>query len=362
MESLGNFPDLSTAHTSNRRDVTPRPAAVAVDGGGSKVDAALLARNGSVLGAARLRDPKWQTSGDDLHIDSIGLAIATACREAGRDPEELPVAPLGVFCLSGADFPADERRILRGLARRGFTAENVVRNDTFAVLRAGTERDWGVGVVCGFGTNCTGVAPDGRAYRIPAIGAHSGDWGGGSDLGETALWHALRGRDGRGDRTSLERLVPEHFGVRTPRQVTERLYLGRLKGERLAELAPVVFRAAAEGDGVAHSIVDRQADEIVAMAGAAIRKLRISRLDVHVVLGGGIFKNRFAPFFDRVEQGLRAICPEVLVTTLRAPPVVGAAMLGLDRVGASRAAASRARAALTDERLAGETRGANGKG
>jgi hypothetical protein len=102
---------------------------------------------------------------------------------------------------------------------------------------------------------------------------------------------------------------------------------------------------------VARSILDRQADEIVAMAGTAIRKLRMTKLDVPVVLGGGIFHNDFAPFFDRIEERLRRVAPDVRVTVLSAPPVAGAALLGLDRMGASEDSKARLRAGLTHERL-----------
>ena len=72
-----------------------------------------------------------------------------------------------------------------------------VGNDTLAVLRAGTERGWGVAVVCGAGINCVGVAPDGRSVRFPALGRITGDWGGGYDVGLEALYVAARGEDGR---------------------------------------------------------------------------------------------------------------------------------------------------------------------
>lgn len=212
----------------------------------------------------------------------------------------------------------------------------MLRNDTFAVLRAGTDRTWGVGVVCGFGTNCAAVAPDGRTFRLPSLGWIAGDWGGGSDIGEAAMWYALRSEDGRGESTMLASTVPAHFGLRRPRQLMEAMYFGRLEEGRVAELPPLVFRAAADGDTVARSIVDRQADEVVAMAGAAIRKLRMAKLDVHVVLGGGIFRNVFPPFFTRIEDGVRRIAPAATLTVLTAPPVIGAVLLGLDRSGASR--------------------------
>ncbi|HEX5949518.1 MAG TPA: BadF/BadG/BcrA/BcrD ATPase family protein [Actinomycetota bacterium] len=333
-----------------------RPPILAVDGGGSKVDAALLTRGGDVIGAARIPDPRWEDTGDELHMESIAAALEAAACDAELDPASRPIADLGVYCLAGADLPADHRRILRGLGRRGFTGTDVLRNDTFAVLRAGTERDWGVGVVCGFGTNCSGVAPSGRQYRLPAIGRISGDWGGAVEIGEAALWHAVRARDGRGPATTLATSVPAAFGVRTPRQVMERLYFRRMDDARLAELAPVVFHDAAGGDPVARALVDRQADEIVLMAGAAIRRLGMRASDVEVVLGGGIFRNRFAPFFGRIETGLRAVAEQARIVVLEAPPLVGAAMLALDRIGATKRAKARVRAALTHERLSAGAR------
>jgi N-acetylglucosamine kinase-like BadF-type ATPase len=326
-----------------------RAALVAVDGGGSKVDAVVVARDGALLGTARVGPSDGARAKGELA--PVVSAVEAASRSAGAHPGQQPVASLGVFCLAGADLPSDERSILHRVQQHGWTSETVLRNDTFAVLRAGTDRTWGVGVVCGFGTNCSAVAPDGRTYRFPALGWIAGDWGGGSDIGEAALWHAVRSEDGRGRRTALASRVAAHFGFRRPRQVMQAMYFGRLAESRVAELPPLVFAAAAEGDAVATSIVDRQADEIVAMAGTAIRRLRMTKLDVHVVLGGGIFRNRFAPFFDRIDDGIREIAPTASLNVLEAPPVLGAALLGLDRLGANGRAKARLQAALTDASL-----------
>jgi N-acetylglucosamine kinase-like BadF-type ATPase len=333
------------------------PAVLAVDGGGSKIDAALIRRDGTVLGAARTPTGNLDgLPGTDGHMRQVMVAVAAAARASGIDPETRPLADLGVWCLAGADLPVDDRRIDRWLRRHAVATEDLVRNDSFAVLRAGSEHGWGVGIVCGAGTNCSGVAPDGRVTRFPAIGPISGDWGGASDIGPTALWYAIRDEDGRGDRTALRRLVPAHFRLARPRQVMEALYLGRLDERRLLELTPVVFRAAAARDAVARAMVDRQADEIVAMATVAIRRLRMQRLDLDVVLGGGVFRTRWAPFFDRIRDGIRQVAPGAQLRVLGAPPVVGAALIALDRLGAGHAAQMRVRTGLTHDRLAPHTR------
>lgn len=336
---------------------TRRPALLAVDAGGSKIDAALLRRDGTVLGAARLPSRDQGGTGTDGHMLEVVDAVHAACLDAGRDPARLPVADLGIYCLAGADLPADDRRLSKWLGRRGLTTEGVVRNDTFAVLRAGTDRPWGIGVVCGYGTNCAGVAPDGRITRFPAVGSISGDWGGGADLGRSAIWYAIRAEDGRGSKTMLASAVPAFFGMRRPRQVLEALYFGTLEEERIDELAPIVFEVATAGDEIARALVDRQADEVAVMATTAMRRLRMTKLDPDVVLGGGIFSNRDAAFFERIDVSIHAVTPRANVYVLTHPPVIGAALLGLDSLSAPQAAHSRARRSLTHERLNAHTAG-----
>jgi N-acetylglucosamine kinase-like BadF-type ATPase len=331
------------------------PAVLAVDGGNSKADAILLDRAGRVLGAARWLGPSNVGRGDGA-LGPLGEVIRSAARDAGIAVDAGPVAELGVYCLAGADFPVDERRIGRTLARKRWADRTVVRNDTFAVLRAGTDRGWGVALVCGAGMNCLGIAPDGRMIRFPALGALSGDFApGGEWVGLTALGAAIRARDGRGPRTTLERAVAQHFGMARPETVMNAMHRGRLSQDRLVELPPAVFEAARSGDRVARSILDRVAEEVVAMATAAIRRLRRAREDVDVVLGGGMFRAEDTAFVDRVQTGIREVAPLANVGVLQAPPVLGAALIGLDEIGAEAEAASKLRASIDHERI-GEIR------
>ena len=348
-----------------RRSGTNKPrtvAVLAIDGGGSKTDVAFLARDGKVLGAARVDgsdvyDRTWATWGhvEERQLVPVHAAIEAAAVAAGLEPQQRPLAKVGSFCLAGADLPADDRRLLGWIRRNRWVDDPILRNDTFAVLRAGTERSWGVAVVCGYGTNCAGVAPDGRITRFPAIGPISGDWGGGSQLGGEAAWYAVRSEDGRGPKTALQSSVPAYFGLRNPRQLTEAIYFNRIDEERLAELAPTVFAEAVDGDAVARGIIDRQADEIVAMASTAIKRLRMRRLDVHVVLGGGIFRTEDPVFYDRIRAGLTAYAPRSTICRLTEPPLVGAALIGLDHIKATPAARNAVRAGLTHDRLKNQT-------
>ena len=78
----------------------------------------------------------------------------------------------------------------------------------------------------------------------------------------------------------------------------------------------MVFVAAGQGDAVAQGIVDRQADELVAMVVSAVRRLRLTRRDVDVVLGGGVFAGGDGGFTGRIVDGVHAVAPAARVARL----------------------------------------------
>ena len=323
--------------------------ALAVDGGNSKTDVAILDDAGQVLGTWRGPGASFTPTAHERSIADLHVSVRAAAAAAGIESQ--PVADVGVFCLAGADLPADDRRILRAVRELGVVTDPLLRNDTFAVLRAGAPRGWGVAVVCGAGFNATGVGPDGRVVRFPALGPISGDSGGGQEIGIAAVGACVQAGDGRGPHTALERAVPAFFGLRTPRQVMVGVHTGKLDEGRLYELAPTVLGAANEGDAVATAIVERQADEAAVLVNTALRRLRLLRSDADVVLGGGVARARSPVFMRRLEQLVRAQAPGVRIAVVDEPPVVGAALLALDQLAVGDGAADRVRAALVASRF-----------
>jgi N-acetylglucosamine kinase-like BadF-type ATPase len=312
--------------------------ALAVDGGGSKTDLVVVTEDGAVLGFAR--GPA--SSPHHLGVEGTVDIVAGILEEALGEPPNGAVADVAELLMAGVDFPAEEAELRAAVEKRGWAKQVSVTNDTFAVLRAGTERGWGVAVVCGAGINCVGVAPDGRHARFPALGPTTGDWGGGYDVGVAAASAAARSEDGRGPRTSLERLVPAHFGLSSPGALAEEIHRGTIPMRRLEELPPVVFAAAAD-DAVAAEIVDRLAAEIVALARVAIERLDLAHEPVEVLLGGGLLQGGDGRLIDAIGEGMRRVASSIAVSRTASPPIVGAALLGLDALGAPPEAQARAR-------------------
>jgi N-acetylglucosamine kinase-like BadF-type ATPase len=327
----------------------PSPAVLAVDGGASKTDVALVAADGTVLGQARGPASNHQMVGLEAAVANLASTIDLTRADAGLAEGDGPLCALGVYCLAGVDLAVDERRVGGAVASAGWTAECDVRNDAFAVLRAGTTAPFGIGVVCGTGLNCVGVGPDGRRVRFPSLGELSGDFTpGGAWLGVRGLGLALRAGDGRGGPTALCRLVPDHLGLPSPEAVLEAVYTGDLPFGRLMELARVVLEAAEAGDGPSAGAVDQLAGEVVAMVAAAIGRLGLAGSAVEVVVGGGIFEN--SRFTGLVGDAVRGHAPLAVLRPLAGRrPVLGAALLGLDAIGAGGAAEERLRSLLSAE-------------
>ncbi|WP_407706446.1 N-acetylglucosamine kinase [Streptomyces scopuliridis] len=327
---------------STAGETVGRASVLAVDAGNSKTDVAVIGADGSVLGTARGGGFQPPVVGIEAAVDALAVTVAEAASAAGL-PERDLVGHVSA-CLANADLPVEERELAEAVQARGWGRTTEVRNDTFAILRAGLPtgaEPRGVAVVCGAGINCVGMLPDGRTARFPAIGRISGDWGGGSGLAEEALWFAARAEDGRGEPTELVRTLPGHFGLGSMYELIEALHRGHIPFARRHELTPVLFATSAAGDAVARSVVDRLAEEVVVLAAVALGKLGLLDEEVPVLLGGSVLAARHPQLDARIAELLAARAPKAVIGVVTAPPVLGAALLGLDQVGASAEAHAR---------------------
>jgi N-acetylglucosamine kinase-like BadF-type ATPase len=347
------------------------PAVLAIDGGNSKTDLALVGADGTLL--AEARGPGMQSPAElDEWLAMLDGLVARATQQA-QAPGGLVARHLSA-CVANADLPEEEEALAAALRARRWSQSTTAVNDTFAVLRAGLDlavlagpgsghdqdqgartgspgpvspdssRPWGVAVTCGAGINCVGVDPAGRTTGFLALGRISGDW----DLGLATLWHAARAEDGRGPATALRAAVAGHFGLPSMREVTIGLHLGKIAEEAVHGLAPVLLAVAGDSDEVAGQLVRRLAGEVCAMALTAMRRLGLTGLATPVVLGGGVLTARDPLLTRLITEQITAAAPTAVVHIVTVPPVAGAALLGLDHVGAGADAERRLRVAYRE--------------
>ncbi len=313
-------------------------AVLAIDAGNSKTDVCVVSADGELLGSARGGPFRPHVVGAGAAVAAIAPAVAQALARAGSVSVRHVAA-----CLANADLPSEHDALEAAIAETGWAPSCEVVNDTFALLRAGVDSSRGVAVVCGAGINGTGALPDGTTVRFAAVGHISGDWGGGGHLWQEAMWWAARAEDGRGPETALRTALPGHMGLSSMADLIEAVHLGHLAEEQCMELTPLLFEVAAQGDPVASEVVRRQAEEVVALAATAIRRLGVLGEPIDVVLGGGVLTAGHRQLLDEIERLLAEQAPYAVPRVVEAPPIAGAALLGLDRMEAPAEARDRLR-------------------
>ena len=340
------------------------PAVLALDAGNSKTDVAVVAADGEVLGSARGPGFVPHKVGADAAVGGLHLLVERAAVAAGLEGPTSMVHHVSA-CLANADLPPEQQLLEEVIAARSWGETSAVFNDTYALLRAGLDEPHGIAVICGAGINCTGHRRDGRDVRFAAVGHISGDWGGGGFIWTEAMWWAARAADGRGPHTALRDALPAHYGLASMAELIEAVHLGALAPSRCVEMTRLLFDVAAGGDPVAADVVRRQADEIVALAFAALTRLELLAEPTPVVLGGGVLTAGHRLLLDGIDEVLATRAPLASIRVVTAPLVVGAGLLGLDHVGAPATAKQRLRettnalgSALPSPRPAGRPGGA----
>jgi N-acetylglucosamine kinase-like BadF-type ATPase len=293
-----------------------------IDAGGTKTVCFLADERGQVVAEARGGGANLQAAGE-LQVEKV---LHQVMDEAIGDRDVRPAA----ICLgiAGVDREADAEAV-RGIMRRiGFKTRTLVVNDALIALVAGAGDRPGVVVVAGTGSIAYGRDGGARAARAGGWGYLLGDEGGGFWIGRAALAAVVRQFDGRGPATLLTDLVLEQMRLANPTELIHAVYGGGVHRYAIASIAPLVQRAADDGDAVAAALVDRAATELSSAASSVITRLGMRGDPFPTVLAGGVFRG-LPSLIGKVADHVAEIAPRSDVRQLEAEPALGAVTLAL---------------------------------
>lgn len=316
---------------------------VAVDGGNTKTIGVLVGEEGTLLAHARTGSSNWQTLGAEGARRALGEVLGPLLAEAARQGRRLGAAALG---LTGCDRPRDQE-VLSGLVRDHLSrgpggpghqeAPVLVLNDAFLVLRAGTPDDVGVAVSSGTGGNCVVRAPDGRRLQVGGLTTELGDGGGAGDIALRGLQAVGLARDGRGWQTLLTDLLLQVTGLARVEDLMDFAIPGpggRDPAEdlpRIADLAPLVFEAARQGDPVCRRILEDVGQSLGRQAIVAAHHFFRRDDSFPLVLGGSVLQRGAVEDLARaVVLETRTLFPNACPVTLTHEPILGAVLLARD--------------------------------
>jgi N-acetylglucosamine kinase len=280
----------------------------------------VAAEDGTPLGRAEAGASNYPGVGLEVAVERVREALDAALRSAAARAGaaargEAPRLAGICLALAGVARPEDEgawRSVLASLPVGDAPAR--ITHDAMAALVGGTGRAVGVVVIAGTGSIAFGVNERGEEGRAGGWGYLLGDEGSGYAIGLAGLRAVCRAADGRVPGNTLTQLVLARHALERPEQLIRVAY-GDWKPADVAAHAPLVLRAAAEGDAAAREIVVEAAGELALAATAVIGRLRMDDGPVEVVVSGGLWEGSdllgaaFAQQLGCAVAGARVIRP-----------------------------------------------------
>jgi len=318
------------------------------DVGSSKTHVLIADEHGHALGFGQSGPGNHETVGYAGLQEALSLATYKALAMAGLTKDQITGAGFGV---SGFDWSSEKGPTLRAIEALGLTVPVAAVNDALIGLLAGSEEGWGVAVVAGTGCNCRGWD---RARQhegqVTGGGLMMGEAAGGGELVARAVQAVAHSWTGRGPATQLAAAFIQYTSARDLADLVQGLTARRIS--LTAAAAPLVFEVAAAGDPVAIDVIHWAGRELGELANAVIRQLDFEALVFHVVLVGSLF-NGGSLLLGPMRATIHAVAPGAHFVRLEAPPVVGAALLGMEQAGVNSAALRIPLAASTRHLLLG---------
>lgn len=300
-----------------------------IDAGGSSTEALLVDETGRVLGRGAGGPSNFRGVGLGRALQELSRTALKALEAAGITGALPSVACLG---LAGVNREEDRRSVGEAIEALALGEEVVLENDLAVTLAGAIPEGWGVAVHSGTGSIVYGRDRAGRVVRADGWGHLLGDEASGYALGRECLRAVMRGYDGRGPATGLMALLLSHLRLDSPTDLIPVTYEIFRTPDQVAGLAPLVFRAAQEGDDVAEEVLGRAEVALLEAFRAVVDGLGWRDQPFPAVLTGGVLRAN-QEFRRGLAAKMRKIARVCDIVESRLSPAAGAVLLAARRLG-----------------------------
>lgn len=306
--------------------------AIGIDGGGTRLRAAIAAEDGELLGRGEAGAGNYHDVGAAVVRENISRAVAQAWTAADKRPHRADAIFLGL----GSIVTPEDQAVIRGIVRDlGIAHEERigVDHDLRVALAGGMAGRPGIVLIAGTGSSCYGRNESGQSWQAGGWGPFLDDPGSSYWLGWQAMVAAVRDHDGRGGRTRLHQSVLEALRISSVREILRRVELEGMERSEIAALAPLVTSAAAGGDEVARSLIEQGVDQLAMMVATVAERLSFasSSSKTPVVVTGGL-TSAGSVFLAPLQRAIQRRAPATRIVNAQLPPVLGGVLLALELI------------------------------
>lgn len=302
-----------------------------MDAGGTTTFTVITDEKGNVCGVGRGGNGNFHI-GRQSAEESIFKSTQEALKEANLTTEDIDYAWFG---MAGGDREED-LVILRSILDDLNMPNYDVSGDITIAFRAGTNKPYGIIIICGSGVNCAGTNKQLQFYQCGGLGFNFGDYGGGNSLAVETFRAVCRAWDGRGEPTILTELVLKELDYPSVEKMYFDMFDKVLNDGIIipVQLTKVLFTAANKGDQVAKELLKKQGIELGLSAKATIENLEMYDDAFDIVLAGSVVTRGSNDIIhNEMKKMLLPIAPKVTLKPLTVEPVVGALLLAMESAG-----------------------------
>jgi len=297
-----------------------------VDAGGTKTTVAIANENGKILGIASAGPASISVNSDKEIEQNFRDALCQAMKKAKLENVSFATACVGVAGVNSSDSHKKAQEIFEKIIPFSGKGKIVVVNDTQLILPSCSDKNYGIAVICGTGSNFYGKNKKGEEAYVGGLDYLLADEGSGYWIGREALRAVVRAQDGRGESTILKDLIFKKLNVKNTRELHDVVY-GKSFGKRdISLLSVLVDEAYAQKDRVSQIILEKATGDIILSINTLTKRLNMQNDEFDLVAVGGVFRSDF-PFAKKIQKQLIAKKAKLIICEKE--PVEGAVKLAV---------------------------------
>ncbi len=304
-----------------------------IDGGATKTDMVLTDEQETILARHYSGPTNLHTISEKEIINNLHDGLQALFKKAKlNNRTQLTAIGAGFAGLDNKKLHDQAYQLLKKAFAKHLPKQSKrlqVVNDTIIGFWSGITDQEGICLIGGTGSNCYGRDKKGKEAWANGLDWKLSDEGSGWEQGWKALRAVVKSYDGRGPKTTLEKVIYKHYKIKTARELLPIVYNDDYSKHDIGQLALFVEEEALIGDKIAKQICFESANELLLSLKAVASKLQFKKSQEFpiVLIGGVIQRNPLVQ--KRFKKLVRQNYPKAKFILPKVKPAMGAIRLAI---------------------------------
>ena len=297
---------------------------IGIDGGASNTRGILINEKGETLATAFDKGTNLAVYGETAAERIINI-ISALCQSSKISFDHVDALGLG---LAGASNEDGRDQVFRKLDALNLSKRALITNDAEAAYEINCPEGVGILVTVGTGVICLSRNSNGKTVRVAGLGHDEGDLGSGYWMGKQAILNLALNESSVMDDKYLEQIM--NIFIQATNEDDFQIALQNIQGSKdavqiIARLAEPLIQLAEEGNNVAISVVQEATHAVANYIITLTEELNYSKTNIVLAGNGSVIRNDY--FRGSINDELRFQFPDIKWTFSSISAAYGAGLM-----------------------------------